>query len=124
MTGTSAPASVVRSYWDAEQRRDIDAVLAHYDADAELVVPELGRLAGHDEIRTFYAASISRFPGLRVSIDSELTEGDRGVFEWSSVFTDDAGREWQSNGVNVIRVSGGKFASVHVYYDPAPLADS
>ena len=68
--------------------------------------------------------TIARFPKLRVSIDSELTCGDRGAFEWSSVFTDHAGQEWKSNGVNIIRVSGGKFASVHVYYDPAPLAES
>jgi ketosteroid isomerase-like protein len=119
----TTPASVVRSYWTAEENRDIDGVLGHYQPDAELVVPELGRLAGHEEIRKFYAASIARFPGLRVVIDSELTDGDRGVFEWSSVFTDHEGRQWPSNGVNVIRVNGGKFASVHVYYDPAPLAE-
>ncbi len=118
----STPGSVVRSYWTAEENRDIDAVLAHYQPDAELVVPDLGRLVGHGEIRKFYAASIARFPGLRVEIDSELTAGDRGVFEWSSVFTDHAGGQWPSNGVNVIRVSDGKFASVHVYYDPTPLA--
>jgi ketosteroid isomerase-like protein len=119
----STPASVVRSYWTAEEDRDINAVLGHYQPDAELVVPDLGRLIGHEEIRKFYAASIARFPGLRVVIDSELTAGDRGVFEWSSVFTDHAGKQWASNGVNVIRVSGGKLASVHVYYDPAPLAE-
>ena len=122
MAATGTPEFVVRSYWDAEQRRDIGAVLGHYQSDAELVVPELGRLVGHDEIKTFYAASIDRFPALTVTIDSELAHGDRGVFEWSSVFTDHAGRKWESNGVNVIRVSDGKFASVHVYYDPAPLA--
>jgi len=119
----TTPASVVRSYWTAEENRDIDAVLGHYQPDAELVVPELGRLVGHEEIRRFYAASVDRFPRLKVAIDSELTSGDRGVFEWSSEFTDHAGRRWPSNGVNVIRVSDGKFASVHVYYDPAPLAE-
>lgn len=119
----TTPGSVVRSYWTAEESRDIDAVLRYYHPDAELVVPELGRLAGHEEIRKFYAASVARFPGLRVAIDSELADGDRGVFEWSSVFTDHAGRQWPSNGVNVIRVSDGKFSSVHVYYDPAPLAE-
>jgi ketosteroid isomerase-like protein len=124
VTDASTPEIVVKSYWEAEQRRDVDAVLSHYHADAELVVPQLGRLAGHDEIKTFYVASIDRFPELKVTIDSEMADGDRGVFEWSSVFTDHAGREWKSNGVNVIRVSEGKFASVHVYYDPAPLAES
>lgn len=117
------PSSVVKAYWKAEERRDIEAVLGHYHADAELVVPDLGLLVGHDEIRTFYAASIVRFPVLRVTIESELENGDRGAFEWSSVFVDHEGKEWRSNGVNIIRVSDGKFASVHVYYDPAPLAE-
>jgi len=119
----SNPASVVRSYWAAEERRDIDAVLGHYHPDAELVVPDLGHLTGHGEIRTFYASSISRFPSLRVVIESELENGEHGAFEWSSVFTDHAGKEWASSGVNIIRVNAGKFASVHVYYDPAPLAE-
>lgn len=119
----ATPASIVRSYWTAEENRDIEAVLGYYQTNAELVVPELGRLVGHREIRRFYAASIARFPGLQVVIDSELTAGDRGVFEWSSVFTDHSGKQWPSKGVNVIRVSDGKFASVHVYYDPTPLAD-
>jgi ketosteroid isomerase-like protein len=117
------PASVAKSYWAAEERRDIDAVLGHYHPDAELVVPDLGQLTGHDEIRKFYTASISRFPQLRVTIESALENGDRGAFEWSSIFTDYAGKEWFSNGVNIIRISAGKFASVHVYYDPAPLAE-
>ena len=124
MATVTAPGPVVRSYWDAEQRRDIEAVLGHYHQDAVLVVPDLGRLVGHEQIRTFYAASIGRFPELAVTIESELAVGERGAFEWSSVFTDHDGRKWYSNGVNIIEVSEGKFASVHVYYDPAPLAGS
>lgn len=122
MTDKTTPGFVVKSYWKAEECRDIDAVLGFYHSGAELVVPGMGRLAGHDEIGTFYAASISRFPRLQVTVESELELADRGAFEWSAVFTDHAGKTWHSAGVNIICVRAGKFASVHVYYDPAQLA--
>ena len=116
-----SPTEVVTRYWKIEEGRDVDAVLACYADDAELVVPELGRLSGHSQIRTFYQQSIERFPGLAVEIVGAFEHNDRGAFEWRSVFTDGQGRSSRLKGVNVIRVVNDKFAEVHVYYDPTEL---
>ena len=82
------------------------------------VVPGIGRLVGHEEIRRFYQASIDRFPVLEVKIVGALDTGDRGAFEWRSVFKDHGGKPFRLKGVNVIRVSGDRLQEVHVYYDP------
>ncbi len=115
------PRQVVENYWRIECTRDVDAILGCYDPDAELLVPGLGRLVGHDEIRRFYQASVDRFPGLEVRIVDAVESGDRGAFEWRSVFRDHEGATWRLEGVNVIRISGERLGTVHVYYDPGAL---
>ena len=112
---------VVENYWKIECTRDVDAILSCYDAAAELLVPGIGRLVGHEEIRRFYQASVDRFPVLEVEIVGALDTGDRGAFEWRSVFRDHGGKPFRLKGVNVIRVSGDRLQEVHVYYDPAEL---
>jgi ketosteroid isomerase-like protein len=116
------PREVVEAYWKAEMSRDLQAVLEHYAEDAELVVPEMGRLIGHAEIRKFYEPSIERFPELKVNIVRGIVDGSNGAFEWKSVHRDRQGREYPSHGVNFVDVRDGKLQKVHVYYDPTVFA--
>lgn len=115
------PRDVVERYWTVECTRDVDAVLACYDPQARLLVPGLGLLSGHDEIRRFYQGSVDRFPFLEVNIVGAFEDDDRGAFEWRSVFKDHAGATFRLKGVNVIRVSDGRLLEVNVYYDLAEL---
>jgi hypothetical protein len=115
------PREVAEIYWRIECRREVSAILTCYAPDADLVVPGLGRLVGHDEIRLFYQASVDRFPSLQVDIVGAIELGDVGAFEWQSVFKDHKGARFWSKGANIIRVNGRRFQSVHVYYDPTEL---
>ncbi len=110
----SSPREVAEAYWRAECSRDIEAILAHFHEDAELVAPGAS-LRGHDEIRRFYEDAIAQFPGLEVEIVGELTVGDEACLEWEAVMIDHDGGRHPQCGANVIRVSGGKFARVRVY---------
>lgn len=116
-----SPREVVENYWKVECTRDVDAILACYDPQARLLVPGLGSLSGHEEIRRFYGGSVDRFPVLQVEIVGAFEEGDRGAFEWRSVFKDAAGATFRLKGVNVIRVRGDRLLEVSVYYDQAEL---
>ena len=116
-----SPAEIIRRYWKIEETRDVEAVLGCYAENAELLVPGLGLLSGHSQIRSFYQQSVERFPGLAVEIVGSVEHGDRGAFEWRSVFTDHNRRRIRLKGANVVRVSDGKLAEVHVYYDPTEL---
>ncbi len=110
----SSPREVAEAYWRAECSRDIEAIMAHFHDDAELIAPG-ARLRGHDEIRRFYEDAIAQFPGLEVTIVHELTVGDEGCFEWEAVMIDHDGARHSQSGANVIRVSGGRLARVRVY---------
>lgn len=118
------PKDVAENYWRLECTRDLSAILSCYEHDAELIVPGLGRLVGHEQIGRFYQASIDRFPGLHVDLVNSFTDGNKGAFEWRSVFTDHEGHTFRSKGSNFIRVLGERFLSVHVYFDPTDLQTS
>ena len=115
------PREVVENYWKVECTRDVDAILACYDASARLLVPGMGSLSGHDQIGRFYRQSVDRFPVLEVDIVGAFEDGDRGAFEWRAVFKDHEGATFRLKGVNVIRVSQGRLLEVNVYYDASEL---
>lgn len=112
----SSPRAVAESYWQAECRRDLAAIMAHYHPAAEFQ-PAGRLLRGHAEIQTFYEDSIARFPGLECQILHEVCHGNEASLEWSAVLIDHDGVRHPLVGVNVIRVSGGKFESVRAYFD-------
>jgi len=112
------PREVSESYWAAECRRDIDAVMAHYHPDATYQDAG-GLLRGHAEIRGFYEASARDYPGLEVTILREFigTE-DVSALEVYAVLIDRAGRRFEIRGLNAMTVRDGKFTSVRCYEDP------
>lgn len=115
------PRAVIENYWKIECERRLEAILECFNEDAELIVPGLGRLVGHDEIRRFYQESIDRFPRLEVKIVGAVEAENRGAFEWRSRFHDHNGREYPLGGVNMVRIQNDKLQEVHVYYDPAEI---
>ena len=110
----SSPREVAESYWRAECSRDIEAILAHFHEDAELIAPGAS-LRGHEDIRRFYEDAIERFPGLEVTIVHGLTVGDEECLEWEAVMIDHEGGRHPQSGANVFLVSGGKFTRIRVY---------
>ncbi len=112
------PREVSESYWAAECRRDIDAVMAHYHPDA--TYEDSGGLRqGHAEVREAYEDSARAYPGLEVHILREFTgTAESSGLEFYAVLIDPAGRRLKVRGVNVVAVRDGKFVSVRSYEDP------
>ena len=117
-----SPREVSESYWAAECRRDIEAVMTHYHPDATYE-DAAGLRRGHAEIRRAYEDSAAAYPGLEVTIVREYGSGpDRSGLEFDAVLIDSAGRRFRVRGVNVVVVRDGKFVSVRSYEDP-PTAE-
>lgn len=112
------PRQVAESYWAAECRRDLAAVLDHYHRDAVVHPPSGAVLRGHVEIATFYSDEIRDYLGLEVQIVHEVSNGDQASLEWEAVLTDHDGGRHSFRGVNIVQVRDGKFASVRAYFDP------
>jgi ketosteroid isomerase-like protein len=112
------PREVAESYWAAECRRDIDAVMAHYQPDATYQ-DGAGLLVGHTAIRRYYDASIAAYPGLEVAILREFTRSaDTSAFEVHAVLTDHEGRRSVIEGLIAITVRDGRMATIRCYEDP------
>ncbi len=71
---TSPARQVSESYWEAECRRDVDALVAHYHPDATYE-DNGGLRRGHAELRATYEGYARDFPGLEVRIVHEFVGG-------------------------------------------------
>jgi len=114
-------AELARAYWDAEESRDLDRIVAFFTEDAVWVGPRGVSLKGRDQIRTYYAASAEAYPGLKVTIERVSGDDDEAAIEWSAVFTDPAGRNARLHGVNLMRRSGDRISALTTYHDPDEL---
>jgi ketosteroid isomerase-like protein len=122
MTDESSPADVMRSYWSAECRRDLDSVLAHYAPDAVLRDPA-GVYRGRAEIARYYQASMAAFPGLQITIVDEIISGRRGAFEFEANLTGNEGAGVVVRGLSLVSVRDGVLESMHCYEDaPSSMA--
>jgi ketosteroid isomerase-like protein len=110
------PREVAESYWRAEETRSVEAVLSHFHEDA-VFHPVTGPLKGHAEIRTLYDDMGETFPGLEVTITHEVSSGNEAALEWEAILIDSEGNRYPIRGVNIVRVSFGKFDHVTAYYD-------
>lgn len=112
------PREVAESYWAAECRRDLQAVLDHYHEDAVVYPPDGSELRGRARIATFYADELDEYPGLEVEIVHEVSNGPEACLEWEATLIDKAGGRHPFRGCNIVRVRDGKFETVRAYFDP------
>ena len=110
------PDEVLRSYFAAEETRDVDAIMEHFSEDAVFTSPVDVR-RGLDEIRPFYEDARERFPSLKVTIRTGFDNGVEAVAEWEAVLNGPGRPELVLNGVNVAKVIDGKIVDCRSYYD-------
>jgi ketosteroid isomerase-like protein len=121
-TPTRTVRDLAQSYWAAEERRDVSAVMDHYHPDATYRDGS-GERRGQREIRDFYATSVETYPSLKVDIVREYAATDASALEFVALLRDRAGKAWTIRGVNVFHVADGRFTSVRSYEDPPAPVD-
>jgi uncharacterized protein (TIGR02246 family) len=110
------PCEVTESYFAAENRRDLPAILRHFAKDARFVTSDGRVLAGHDAIEAFYTANAAALPSLRVTLVDALTVGNRGTTEWRAEGRTPQGKAVRMHGANVVTVEDGRFTEFHAYW--------
>lgn len=121
-TGARTIRQLAESYWAAEERRDVDAIVAHYHDDATYQDGG-GRWSGVDAIRAFYRSSVAAYPEIRVSLLDDFPAAAGCAVEFHAVLRDRDGRSWVIRGVNLFRVHDGRFTSVRSYEDAPTLSE-
>lgn len=118
---SAAPTAIralAEAYWAAEERRDVDGVMALYHPDATYQ-DDAGRRQGTAELRAFYRGSVEAFPWLRVTIVREFPApgGDATAIEFDALLRDPAGQAWRVLGVNVFERRGDRLVAVRSFED-------
>jgi ketosteroid isomerase-like protein len=121
-TGLRTIRQLAESYWSAEERRDIEAILAHYHDDA-IYQDGGGRRSGIEAIRAFYRSSAEAYPGIRVTILADFPVEGESAVEFEALLTDREGRSWTIQGVNLFKAHNGRFTSVRSYEDAPRLLE-
>jgi methylmalonyl-CoA/ethylmalonyl-CoA epimerase len=104
------------NYWADECRRDLDAMLAHFTDDAEVITPD-GSHVGRDAIAALYTESFTKYPQLEVDVIARYAGRGSHGFEFYAVLTDVAGVRWVVRGVNVVTLERGLIARMRSFED-------
>lgn len=109
------------SAWDAECRRDLDALLEHFHPEATFHPAGGVVQTGHAAIRSMTEDFYRSYPELAIDILNEWNKGDSAaVFEFRAHLTNTEGNPSTLEGVCLVEITNGVFTSVR-YYEDAPV---
>ena len=111
-------SELFESYFAAESRRDVRAVVEHFREDAVLVLPDGRTLSGRGAIGEFYAEVYAQLAELDVHVVSMSTAAGITAVEWEASLVYESNDTQTLRGVNVVRTSAGMFAEVRTYFGP------
>jgi uncharacterized protein (TIGR02246 family) len=111
-----SPRQITESYFRAENRRDLPAILDHFAADVRFVTPDGATLAGREAVRTFYAANLEALPSLQVDLVTDLTVADQAALEWRAQGRNPTGDVVHMHGTNLVTVADGRFTRFQAYW--------
>jgi ketosteroid isomerase-like protein len=111
---------LIKRYFDAFNRHDIEAVVACFHPDAVLVGPNGKRLAGLAEVRRSYETEFALFPDAHCELRLFTGNNGRGVAE--SFFSGTRSRRGriQAIGAEVMEIADGKIKEIRDYHQPVP----
>ena len=90
----------------AFDQHDLDAIMAHFAADAVFEGPRGTdpwgtRFVGADAVRQAFAARFAGIPDVRYQQDSHFVDGDRGASEWTLSGTTTTGERIEVRGCDL-----------------------
>lgn len=109
---------VALSYWTAEARGDLPAVLTHFAEDARFTAPGFA-LNGRAEIAEFYKKIMGSYAAMRIEALRTVEHGDDVVVEFGFHYTRPNGATGYAEGCNVFTVREGRITRLRAYFNPA-----
>jgi predicted ester cyclase len=131
-TKSAETTEVVRSYFDAIARQDLDAMESHYVPGAGGPIHGLVDLRVGDNYREWFGNLFRAFPDWKFEVLDIVAEGDRAAVEWRArgTFSGDArfegmepnGASVDVQGCDLVRVRDGKMIDNQAYSSGTEIA--
>jgi steroid delta-isomerase-like uncharacterized protein len=131
ITKRKANENHARSYFEAIDGRDVDAVVEHWTEDGVIDLVPLGILRGEDEIAAFFREMFDAFPDAETTVTRVATGQNEVAVEWrmTAQFTgapfqgvEPTGRPVELRGVDMLEIADGKIVTNTAYYDGMAFA--
>jgi steroid delta-isomerase-like uncharacterized protein len=131
ITRRKAVEQHVRSYFEAVDRRDVEAAVAHWREDGVDDMVPVGVLRGRDEMRQYFKSVFAATPDARTTI-TRLVAGEQScAVEWRLEGTFDGapylgieptGKHIEIRGLDLLELENGEIVSNTGYFDGASFA--
>jgi steroid delta-isomerase-like uncharacterized protein len=131
ITRRKAVEERVRSYFEAMDNRDADAMAAHWREDGVEDVVPVGMMRGRGELRGFFASMFAAMPDARTTV-TRLVAGEQScAVEWRLEATFDGapfmdieptGNHVEIRGFDLLELEDGELVSNTAYFDGASFA--
>jgi steroid delta-isomerase-like uncharacterized protein len=131
ITRRQAVEQTLRSYFEAMDNRDPDAIVAHWREDGVDDMVPVGVLRGRDEMRAYFATLFAAVPDSRMTV-TRLVAGEQScAVEWRIEGTFDGapylgieptGKHVEMRGFDLFELEDGELVSCTGYFDGASFA--
>jgi predicted ester cyclase len=125
-------AQVLKAYFTAHERKDVDAVAELWSEDGRGVIHGIAELNGPNDARAYFRSLYDAFPDYRFEILDLAASGKQGACRWriTGTFTGPGrfrglaptGASIELEGCDMMRVENGKVAAIDAYANAAELA--
>ena len=121
---------VASAYFDACNRRDVEAMEACWAPGGIESFPGVGELTVPGEWRPYFEAVFASFPDWRYEVLGTVREADRVAVHWRAHATfsgapfeglEPSGESGYVEGIDLLRIVDGKIVRNDVYYDSADM---
>jgi steroid delta-isomerase-like uncharacterized protein len=132
MSEAADPASVARSFFDAVGRRDIEAMIEHYQPGATGEIHGLIELAVPDTYRAWFENLFEAFPDFKFEVLDLVADDDKAAVRWRATghFTGPVrfeglianGAKVEVQGCDVLAIRDGHIQRNDAYMNAAEMA--
>lgn len=130
-TRRKAAEQRARSYFDAMDRRDADAMAEHWREDGVEDVVPVGLMRGREELRGFFASMFAAMPDARTTVTRLVAGEQTCAVEWRLEGTfsgepfmgiEPTGKHVEIRGFDLLELEDGEIVSLTAYFDGAAYA--
>ncbi|MGH7985873.1 MAG: nuclear transport factor 2 family protein [Candidatus Binataceae bacterium] len=118
--GMTLEEQLIKRYFDAFNRHDVEGVVACFHDEAVLVGPNGKRLVGIAEVRRSYETEFALFPDAHCDLRVCTGNSGRGVAESYFTGTRSEQRRVEAIGAEVMEMVDGKIKEIRDYHQPVP----